>query len=323
MADKYGLALYPYLTGSKSSSSSTSHNEEIPYYVDVEDYVRKRRGETPNHLEQYLAILYAKNPEKSRHLILEYYGSYLDTHGLDAKAGTDEALFSTSHWGHFGAARGPILYFALKYGDEEVVKCMVRVWRMMMAAAQLLRTPKWEIVSPGARFFGNANQMKECNRTFQLLFAGLAKIPDNAETSPSYLGLHSILLANKLTNRQEWMDALESIRAAKYPDDLPHLKNPLIVHRSESDHVAEFLSTDRMLNPARWAMADYRTGKVVYGLDSSVLERMKLEQSKAKKKYKLWPDEVEVRVDGKVPQCPGSNVKEYRFPVAGAAGRKS
>lgn len=318
-ADKYGLALYPYLTGSKSdtSSSSTSHNEEIPYYVDVEDYVAKRKGETPNHLEQYLAILYAKNPQKSRHLILAYYGWYLDRHGLDAKAGTDEALFSTSHWGHFGAARGPILYFALKYGDEEVVSCMVRVWRMMMAAAQLLRTPRWEIVSPGARFLGNANQMKECNRTFEWLATGKTQIPENFNVSPSYLGLHALVLV-KSQFGIEWLRFLDTITPRNLPTmDLPPLKNPLIVHRSESGHVAQFISVDKMLNPARWAMADYRTGKVVYGLDLSVVVGMQAESLKAKKKYKLWPDEVEVRVDSEAPQCPGSNVKEYRFPVAG------
>lgn len=328
MADKYALPIYPMLEKRLPS-------QPITHYRNCADYLDQNPGETPNHLEQRLALLYGKNPEESRHLILEWYGTFLDKYGMDAKPGTDEAIFSTSHWGHFGAARGPILFFALREKDLEVIDCMIRVWRMMMAAAQLLRTPKWEIIAPGARFFGNANQTKECNRTFRWIATGtLDKKISNLTSSPSYLGLHSLMLIDrcKIEMKGSKEFVLDLIGAGDIDSDLPPLKNPLIVHRSESGHVAEFLSTDKMLNPARWAWTDYRSGRVVYGLDSSVVERMKLEQKKVeeknagKRKYKLWPDEVEVVIDKEAMECPGKengkSIREYRFPIAGKKNRE-
>jgi hypothetical protein len=286
--DKYAAAAQRWITDPAGG----------PPVVVREDWTS---GETPNHCEQRLAAWAGQHLPSVRDLILFWYGENLRAVGMDAKGGTDEAIFSTSHWGHFGAARGPLLLFALRSGDKEVAEAIANVWRMSLAAAILLATPAWRIVSPGARHTGpkdGADQRTETNATFQWLGTGkLARRPKVLDTAPSWLGLSALLKIEAASKAGEpwarpWPEMLAWIRSAEPKRDLPPLKNQLVVERSKAGHVAHFETTNKMGGPADWACAEYSKGKAgeSYGFPAGSTP----------------------------PPCPGGPGEIFRFPVAGS-----
>lgn len=260
-------------------------------------------GETPNHYEQRLAAAAMSNPASVRSIVLDYYGAGIRRIGNQAKGGDDEGFLSKSHWAHYGAARGPLLYAYLRAGDREVTRALAAVWKGDLAGAKELMTPQGTIVGPGARFTDDADQRAECNATFGYLLGRKVRMPDTLSSAPTWLALYMFTLLDKAAAAgegwaQPWPELLKGIRAATRADILP-LKNPLVVERTKTGHLARYLKTDKMLLPADWACAEYGQREVItYG---STAQR---------------PGARDLLVGHPAPKCPGGPGEVFAFPVA-------
>jgi hypothetical protein len=256
-------------------------------------------GFTHNHKVQSLAGWYGTDPtnEEIRDLVLYFFGPHISTHGFEG----NEFIFSSSHWGHFGAAYGPLLYFAMRAQDTAITTTMTRVWKQALAAARLLSyvnsRGEWRIVTPCARCHlakqEHSDQRIETNLTMQWLATGelapkiplwlgraLAINPHRAlEVSPSILGLYALQQIQRTYEQGiywagKWPRVLQEIRAESQRSqrqdldelrDLPPLKHPLIVYRTPHSHFAEILITKGLRNPAQWAYADHKAESESYG----------------------------------------------------------
>jgi hypothetical protein len=260
--------------------------------------------QTPNHAEGLLAKWAGQNMTSVQSLIVDWYTRGVQLVGLDAKGGTDEGIFSTSHGAHYLWARAAILYFGMRYFNVQVTATMVKIWKQSMAAARLLATPQWILANPGARHLDSSDQRREINATFKWLDTGSLKpVPKTLDTAASWLALKIFRDIEAACKRgedwaQPWPDVLKEIRSARYPEDLPPLKNVLIVERSAIGHVAEFHTTVRMSAPVMvWAVANYNDrdlfgGPITYGSPGTP-----------------------------APRCPGGPGKIYRFPIAGGGAK--
>lgn len=281
-------------------------------------------GQTPNHCEELLAAWAGQNLPSARDLILDWYGPNLKLIGDQAKGGTDEALFSKSHWGHFGAARGPILLFSMRSGDQPVTDLLVSNWKGNLAAARLVALPSWStLVVAGSRFSDDSDQRMEAATTFAWLDHGADPKPTGVEHSsirmpktmfnaPSWLGLYALTLIAAAWQKGEkwaaaWPEILQEIRSATETDLLP-LKNPLTVERSAKGHVTRFASVDKMMQPALWSCAVYQGEQVSYGVPEGTPP----------------PGQkgLVVSTSG-APACPGGPGKITHFPVAGQSGNRA
>ncbi len=272
-------------------------------------------GATPNHCEQQLAAWAGQHLPSVSDLIVQWYGD-VKLVGDQAKGGTDEALFSKSHWGHFGAARGPLLFFGMRAGDQRVVQALTKSWQGNLVAARLLALPDWSLVTGlGARFSDDSDQRKQVTTTFAWLDHGaepaLAKrpirLPKMIETSPDWLGLYALMQIETAWKRGEtwakaWPTILSEIRSGTAGDLLP-LKNQLVLERGPKGHVAHFETVDKMGQPSPWVCADYASGVVTYGLPEGVAPPNAKQQI--------------TTAYGTPPACPGGPGRITRWPKAG------
>lgn len=295
--DKYGRALYPYINNDKASLIIPPMQE----FDSPGSFVRASAGETPNHIEQVLALRLARNYAQNRQLVIDYYTKYAPEVGFCAKGGTDE-FASTSHWGHFGFAWGGMTLFAARKHDNELLDVMAMVWGWSLAWARLCRTPWYEIVSSGARHYegANANQTIECNITHRWLDTGTTgrRLIKGLAKSPSWGGLYCLALFEKESPElfAEWS---KFTRLPAYASNLPlpPLKNRLTVHRYSHGHFAYYYPKPvKMLQPATFAITNYSQRSVRYGVPHLHTDN--------------WPDEAELSTLGRL-------LSTVHFPVAG------
>lgn len=289
--DKYGRALYPYINNDQASLIIPP----MQAFDSPESFVRSSAGETPNHIEQVLALRLARNYAQNRQLVIDYYTKYAPKVGFCAKGGTDE-FASTSHWGHFGFAWGGITLFAARKRDNELLDTMAMVWGWSLAWSRACRTPWFEIVSPGARHYegANANQTVECNVTHRWLDTGSTGRREikGLDKSPSWGGLYCLVLFRKESPKlfDEW--EVNIPRRA-----LPPLKNKLHVERYSNGHFAYYGPKPvKMFQPATFAITNYSQHSVRYGVPHLHTDN--------------WPDETELSTLGRL-------LSTVQFPVAG------
>lgn len=288
--DKYAKPIYESIHNFASSEGLPSPQAKI-------------RGETENHSEERLVGIYGKSPKSTSASLTHFYGEGLRQRGNQG----GEALFSVSHWGHFGAARGPALFFAMMAGDDPLTEIMVRVWMADYASFILLSDPTMTAyASPCARLLDGADQRDQLIATMRWLAGKSIRTPKTLSYAPDWLGLYALTLIQEAYDTgKDWASNWPHYQAAIVSADttsiLP-LKFPLTIEKSALGHLAYFSKPfPNKKGSSVWSRMEYDNPSVEYGVsDPTTLHSLK---------------GVILRPVNPMPKCPGVVNQVFKFPV--------